>query len=146
MDDATRGLDQTRNNALLNDRLKKVEGTYRAGGKGAVADSGKVPGGGGYGSPDFGLPAGRASRWRAGGFEDFNGDGVASAARVGLMGVDVPLPTDGTLYWFVGARAGAAVSFDSSPEGMSPWLRALLALGLFGALGFVLARVARRGR
>ena len=60
------------------------------------------------------------------------------------MGVDVPLPKEGRVFWFVGARAGSALEIDASPAGAPAWQRALLGLGLFGALGYVLVRVARR--
>jgi|GEM_PF-5248860 len=79
-------------------------------------------------------------------FTRLDADSPAAATRVGLMGVDVPLPMDGVVHWFVAARAGSAVSFDASPERTSPWLRALLCLGLFAGLGFGLVWISRRGR
>ena len=69
-----------------------------------------------------------------------------STTRVGLMGVDVPLPTEGRVYWFVGARAGSSLTFDASSSGTSGWLRALLFLALTGAFSSGILRLVRRTR
>ena len=72
--------------------------------------------------------------------------GGRGSTQVGLMGVDVPLPTDGLVFWFVGARAGSALEFDASPVETSWWKRTLLFLGLLGAFGFGIFRLVERAR
>jgi hypothetical protein len=118
-DEATVRFDENRNNALLNDRLRVVQSGQQL----------RVSGGTEGSAPAVGemIP-----------------DSSAAAARIGLMGVDVPLPKDGRAYWFVGARAGSALQFDASPDETPTWRRFLLALALFAALGFALFRIARR--
>jgi hypothetical protein len=68
------------------------------------------------------------------------------AMRVGLMGIDVPLPDDGRVFWFVAPRAGSPLALDASPLGTPTWVRVLLGLGLLAALLVGLRRLARRAR
>ena len=162
-DDETIRFDENRNNSLLNDRLRKVQSDYR-----------QLGTGGGAGTSFPGQQVQQEFSESLGGFRqgqgrgDVGGDGsndgfvdvtasssvslygaidpasAGSATRVGLMGVDVPLPTDGLVYWFVGARAGSSLTLDASPTS-SPWWRQILVfLASSAALGFGVARLAKR--
>jgi hypothetical protein len=69
---------------------------------------------------------------------------LAPDTRVGLMGVDVPLPKVGRVYWFTAAGSGSDLTLEGSPAGTPTWVRALLAVLGLGALGYGLFFVARR--
>ena len=118
-DDATVRYDENRNNAVLNDELRRVQTVHRQLGAEAGAD------------PSAGLPARPADL----------AEPTEIETHAGLMGVDVPLPSEGRVFWFVSARAGSALSIDASPEGISPWLRALLSVALAAGLCFALVRL-----
>ncbi len=157
-DDATIRYDENRNNALLNDRLRRVQTEYRQFGADTVVipapfegpgrNAGQAPGsgsggGGGGGGGFVDLTSADSGIY----YDDLHrGEASEAVTRAGLMGVDVPLPTDGRVYWFVGARAGSALSFDATPVETSWWKRTLLFLGLLGAFGFGIFRLVERAR
>ena len=84
-----------------------------------------------------------------GGFVDMTADGtinvfgqldVAQAGplrKAGLMGVDVPLPTTGRVYYFRALHAGSPIHIDVSdptPSGLLRWLTLLAVLAALGGI------------
>jgi hypothetical protein len=59
------------------------------------------------------------------------------------MGVDVPLPKVGRVYWFTAAGSGSELVVEASPSETPTWLRVLLAVLSLGALAFALSRLSR---
>ena len=135
--DAAARSDNTRNNVQLNDRLRMVQSAHRQLGTDAGDEVTRR-----VATPELGV------RSSDGFFAGRGGDAGRSTrppdTHAGLMGVDVPLPTDGLVYWFVSARAGAAVSIEATPTGTPWWRRALVFAALGGAMAFGLRVVVRR--
>lgn len=136
-------LDTAKNVGLVNDQLSRARYANRA----PTQDGGAMPQSATRMPPQAGGgTAGERERDRErAGLPSLDGAlADATVTRAGLMGVDVPLPSDGRTFWFVAARAGSSITFDASRAGASGFVRVLGALAMLAAVGVGLALCRRR--
>ena len=64
-------------------------------------------------------------------------DARAAQGKVGLMGVDVPLPRTGKVYYFRGLKGGAPIAIEASRQGTAPGLRVMFLLLILAAAAVI---------